>query len=219
MAQCYQNSFEFPRVCRRVVDAHFEGGEITSDGGSLLLRQADRYLGLTEAVAKALSDPRRRKSCIHDAHALVRQRVYAVALGYEDLNDHDELRREVGLQTAVERDRPLASASTLCRFENRADEATAWRIPDEQSAIMVFVQRESANIDRASDLMRQEINAFQEYRTRLIADVVTGKLDVRDAASQLPELSDTPDDGRSEILHTNPASRSAVRDIAKEVNR
>ena len=128
MTQCYQNAFEFPRVHRRVVEARFDGGEITSDGGSLLLRQADRYLGLTEAVARALSDRRRRKSCIHDAQALVRQRVYAVALGYEDLNDHDELRREVGLQTAVERNRPLASASTLCRFENRADAATAWRI-------------------------------------------------------------------------------------------
>ena len=106
-----------------MVEARFDGGQITSDGGSLLLRQADRYLGLTEAVARALPDPRRRKSCIHDVHALVRQRVYAVALGYEDLDDHDELRREVGLQTAVERDRPLASASMLCRFENRADAA------------------------------------------------------------------------------------------------
>ncbi len=128
MTQCYQNSFEFPRVCRRVVEARFDGGQITSDGGALLLRQADRYLGLTQAVAEALSDPRRRKSCVHDVHSLVRQRVYAVALGYEDLNDHDSLRGEVGLQTAVERDRALASASTLCRFENRADRATAWRI-------------------------------------------------------------------------------------------
>ena len=128
MARCYRNGFEFPRVCRRVVEARFEGGEITSDGGSLLLRQADRYLGLTQAVAEALSDRRRRKSCMHDAHALLRQRVYAVALGYEDLNDHETLRREVGLQTAVERARPLASASTLCRFENRADATAAWRI-------------------------------------------------------------------------------------------
>ena len=128
MAQCYQNAFEFPLACRRVVEARFDGGEIASDGGSLLLRQAARYLGLTEAVAEALSDQRRRKSCIHDVHALVRQRVYTVALGYEDLNDDDTLRREVGLQTAVERDRPLASASTLCRFENRADAAAAWRI-------------------------------------------------------------------------------------------
>jgi len=53
--------------------------------------------------ARALSDPRRRNSRIHDAHSLVRQRVYALALGYEDLNDHDELRREVGLHTPVER--------------------------------------------------------------------------------------------------------------------
>ena len=128
VAKCYQNAFEFPCVRRRVVEARFDGGEVTSDGGSLLLRQADRYLGLTEAVARALSDRRRRKSCIHDVHSLVRQRVYALALGYEDLNDHDELRREVRLQTAVERDRPLASASTLCRFENRADATAAWRI-------------------------------------------------------------------------------------------
>ena len=128
VTQCYQNSMEFPRVHRRVVEARFDGGEITCDGGALLLRQADRYLGLTQAVAEALSDPRRRKSCAHDVRSLVRQRVYAVALGYEDLNDHDTLRREVGLQTVVERDRPLASASTLCRFEKRADRAAAWRL-------------------------------------------------------------------------------------------
>ena len=79
MTQCYQNSMEFPRVHRRVVEARFDGGEITSDGGALLLRQADRYLGLTQAVAEALSDPRRRKSCAHDVRSLVRQRVYAAA--------------------------------------------------------------------------------------------------------------------------------------------
>lgn len=72
--------------------------------------------------------PRRRTNCAHDVRSMVRQRVYALALGYEDLNDHDTLRRDIGLQTAVERDRPLASASTLCRFENRADRATAWCI-------------------------------------------------------------------------------------------
>ena len=88
--------------------------------------------------------------------------------------------------------------------------------PDEQSAIMEFVQRESANIGRASDLMRREIDALREYRTRLIADVVTGKLDVREAASQLLELNDTPDDGRSDILHPNQTSNSVERAIAEE---
>ena len=94
----------------------------------MLLRQADRYLGLTDAVARALEDPRRRASCTHDTGSLLRQRVYALALGYENLNDHDTLRGEVALQTAVGRDRALASAATLCRFENRAGRVPAWRM-------------------------------------------------------------------------------------------
>ena len=128
MTKCYQRSFEFPRVNRRIVEARFDGGDITSDGGVLLLRQADRLRGLSDSIARALSDPRRQASCDHDVPGLVRQRLYAIALGYEDLNDHDGLRQDVALQTAVERDQWLASASTLCRFENRADRETAWRL-------------------------------------------------------------------------------------------
>ena len=128
MTKCYQRSFEFPRVNRRIVEARFDGGDITSDGGVLLLRQADRLTGLSDSIARALSDPRRQASCDHDVPGLVRQRLYAIALGYEDLNDHDVLRQDVALQTAVERDQWLASASTLCRFENRADRETAWRL-------------------------------------------------------------------------------------------
>ena len=128
MTNCTQESFEFPCVNRRLVEASFEGGDITSDGGVLLLRQADHRLGLSTAVAVALSDPRRRASCEHDLHGLLRQRLYAIALGYEDLNDHEALRQDVALQTAIERDHCLASASTLCRFENRADRDTAWRL-------------------------------------------------------------------------------------------
>ena len=128
MTKCYQRSFEFPRVNRRIVEARFDGGDITSDGGVLLLRQADRLTGLSDSIARPLSDPRRQASCDHDVPGLVRQRLYAIALGYEDLNDHDGLRQDVALQTAVERDQWLASASTLCRFENRADRETAWRL-------------------------------------------------------------------------------------------
>ena len=128
MTKCYQRSFEFPRVNRRIVEARFDGGDITSDGGVLLLRQADRLTGLSDSIARALSDPRRQASCDHDVPGLVRQRLYAIALGYEDLNDHDGLRQDVALQTTVERDQWLASASTLCRFENRADRETAWRM-------------------------------------------------------------------------------------------
>lgn len=128
MSKCYQRTFEFPRVNRRVVEASFDGGDITSDGGVLLLRQADRLLGLSEAIARALKDPRRQASCDHDLKSLLRQRLYAIALGYEDLNDHDALRQDVALQTAVERDQSLASAPTLCRFEKRVDRETAWRL-------------------------------------------------------------------------------------------
>ena len=128
MTKCYQRTFQFPPVNRRVVEANFEGGDITSDGGVLLLRQADRLQGLSEAIAQALSDPRRAASCDHDLKSLLRQRLYAIALGYEDLNDHEALRQDVTLQTAVERDQCLASASTLCRFENRADRESAWRL-------------------------------------------------------------------------------------------
>lgn len=75
MPKCYQRTVEFPRVNRRVVEAGFEGGEITSDDGVLLLRQADRLLGLSEAVAAALTDSRRQASCDHAALDLLRQRA------------------------------------------------------------------------------------------------------------------------------------------------
>ena len=94
----------------------------------LLLRQADEKLGLTRALSKALADPRRRGRCAHSQHDLLRQRLYALALGYEDLNDHDVLRRDTALQTAVGRLDELASAPTLCRFEQRMDREAAWRV-------------------------------------------------------------------------------------------
>ena len=128
MTDCIQERLEFPRCKGRRVEASLSGGDITSNGGVLLLRQADRRLQLTERVARVLSDPRRRASCRHDALAIVRQRVYSLALGYEDLNDHDELRGDLALQTAVDKDRALASASTLCRFENRAGRQEAVRL-------------------------------------------------------------------------------------------
>lgn len=105
MTKCYQKSFDFPRSNRRAVEASFNGGDISFDGGVLLLREADRRLGLSAAVAAAVSDPRRQASVDHDIESPVRQRLYALALGYEDLSDHDTLRRDVAMQTAVERGR------------------------------------------------------------------------------------------------------------------
>ena len=93
MTNCTQESFQFPVLKRRIVEANFQGGDITSDGGVLLLQQVDRRLGLSEAVAHTLDDPRRQASVDHNGLSLLRQRVYALALGYEDLNDHESLHR------------------------------------------------------------------------------------------------------------------------------
>ncbi len=128
MTNCIKETIEFPKLKTRVIESEFTGGDITSDGGVLLLREADRVLKLTKKIAAVLGDSRRQKSCAHDLLSLIRQRVYAIALGYEDLNDHDTLRQDIAIQTAVNRDEELASASTLCRFENRADRQTAWQI-------------------------------------------------------------------------------------------
>ncbi len=115
----------FPGCNGRRVEAEFSGGNITSDAGVLLLRQADRYLGLTASIARLLDDPRRQASCEHTVLSMLRQRVYGLAAGYEDLNDHDSLRHDQAWQTAVERDEPGASSPTLCRLENRAERQTA----------------------------------------------------------------------------------------------
>jgi len=130
MTECYQRSFEFPACKSRKVRVDFDGGEVTSDAGVLLLRQADRKLRLTKELQHLLSDPRRQASCDHRQIELLRQRIYGLALGYEDLNDHETLRKDVALQTAAQTDHELASASTLCRWENRADKETAWVIAE-----------------------------------------------------------------------------------------
>ncbi len=76
----------------------------------MLLRQAARRLGLSKAVTFALKDPRRPASCDHDLVSLVRQRLHALALGYEDLNDHAALHQDVAMQTAVQHCRSARAA-------------------------------------------------------------------------------------------------------------
>ena len=125
MTKCYQTSFEFPSVKRRKVEANFAGGDITSNGGISFIAQTDQQLGLTQAAARALTDKRRRASCDHSLEELLKQRVYSLALGYEDLNDHQELRHDLALQTATSRVETLASPATLCRLEQRVDREAA----------------------------------------------------------------------------------------------
>lgn len=128
MTVCTQNTFEFPVANRRRVQARFTGGDVSSDGGLVLVRQADRRLKLTTTLAKRLGDPRDPTKVIHPLETLLRQRLYGLCQGDADLNDHDRRRTDVALPTAVEQDHDLASASTLCRWENGADRQAAWLV-------------------------------------------------------------------------------------------
>lgn len=130
MPDCTSSQIEFEGFGRRRIEVSFDGGEVSSDGGLLLLRKLERRLGLIEAVAKVLADPRDPQRVEHRLGDMLRQRVFGLVQGYEDLNDHGTLRNDVLMQTACERDRTLASAPTLCRLENRASRAAAWAIQE-----------------------------------------------------------------------------------------
>ena len=115
MPKCSASGLELPRCQGRRVQAEFSGGAITSDGGVVLLRQGDQRIGLPARLAQSLPAPRDPARCEQGWRALLRQRIYGLALGYEDLNDHQALRHDLAVQTAVDRDTPLASPATLCR--------------------------------------------------------------------------------------------------------
>ena len=129
--QCTGEQLEFHALGRRSVTGRFDGGRLSSDAGGVLLREVDKRIGLTPRLARCFVDYRNHLSVEHDVHALLSQRIYAVALGYEDLNDHGALRGDALLSLLVgkrdltgerrkrESDRgyALASASTLNRLE------------------------------------------------------------------------------------------------------
>ena len=94
LTECSQSSFLFGKHFRRQVSTRFDGGVISSDGGALLLREVDRRINLLPRLAACFEDRRDPQRIEHQVGELVSQRVYALALGYEDLNDHDELRRD-----------------------------------------------------------------------------------------------------------------------------
>ena len=123
--ECTSGAMEFEGCERRRVVAAFDGGELTSDAGALLLRQADRVLDLSRRVADCFSDRRNQDLVEHSVQAMVGQRIAGIALGYEDLNDHDELRRDPVLGLLADKleakrsdCEALAGKSTLNRLEH-----------------------------------------------------------------------------------------------------
>jgi len=122
--ECSARLFEFAPVEGRQVVAAFDGGAITSDAGALLLGETDRAIRLTERFAACFTDARASELIEHAVDTMVLQRVVGIALGYEDLNDHDELRHDpvlavlAGKLAAKRSDcAPLAGKSTLNRLE------------------------------------------------------------------------------------------------------
>src|SRR5258707_13438206 len=127
MTDCNGDPFDFSTLGPKNVRADFQGGRITTDSGALLLRELADRLGLFEALNAAIPDPRHPVFIVHDQRTMLAQRVTAIALGYEDLNDHQALRTDPALQVAVgqapDPELTLASPPTLCRLANRVDRA------------------------------------------------------------------------------------------------
>jgi len=121
MTECTQRRFDFSDAGARGVVAKFDGGPISNNGGVLLLREAARRIGLLDRMAKCFRDGRNPDLIEHTVQQMVSQRVYGLALGYEDLNDHDELRGDALLGLVSGKANPgkdlLAGKSTLNRLE------------------------------------------------------------------------------------------------------
>ena len=143
LTECHPDRFEFARVEGRAVVASFDGGRITSEAGALLLGATDQVIGLTRRLAACFQDHRDPAFVEHTLETLLMQRVVGIALGYEDLVDHDELRHDpvlavlAGKLEARRSDcAPLAGKSTLNRLEHgRSEPGRYARISADPAAI------------------------------------------------------------------------------------
>ena len=134
LTECSLTEMDFGRAGGRRIVADFDGGMVSSDAGALLLGETDKAIGLTDRFAACFGDRRSPLLKVHGLRALVAQRVFGLALGYEDLNDHDELRGDPVLGVLLgklERDgdapSPLAGKSTLNRLEHAPGQGKAPR--------------------------------------------------------------------------------------------
>jgi Transposase DDE domain group 1 len=132
MTECNRTPLTFSSLACRRIQADFSGGDLTTDAGMLLLRQADKRLALFDALDRCIPDPRDPDSITHSQRALLAQRILAIAAGYEDLNDHQHLRHDPLWQVLADYQpdpqQPLASPPTLCRLENRVSRAALVRM-------------------------------------------------------------------------------------------
>ena len=151
MTECNQDRFEFASVegARQIV-AEFNGGTISSDGGGLLLQETDSKMNLLARFSQCFVDRRNQELIEHSVEQMIRQRVYGLALGYEDLNDHEQLRQDPLLVVMAGKAEPgtelLAGKSTLNRMElgagmpTRYKKITFWRDSVDELLVNVFME-------------------------------------------------------------------------------
>ena len=107
--ECTKLRADFQPLGKREIVADFDGGAITSDGGALLLREIEKRTAILKRFATCFTDYRDPKRLEHDVLSLVSQRVFGLALGYEDLNDHDELSKDTMLAVAIGKTDPTGN--------------------------------------------------------------------------------------------------------------
>jgi len=149
MTECNQSSFGFEACGKKEIVARFDGGTISSDGGAFLLRQTDQRLNLLQRLAECFLDGRNQNQVEHTIQEMLAQRIYGLALGYEDLNDHEQLRTDpvFGILAGREElDTPLAGKSTLNRMEmgtgttDRYKKITFWKDSVDELLVNLFIE-------------------------------------------------------------------------------
>lgn len=147
--ECNQISFGFEACGRREVVARFDGGTISSDGGALLLREVDQRLNLLPRLGQCFLDGRNQERVEHSLQEMLAQRIYGLALGYEDVNDHEQLRQDPLFGVLAGRgdvERALAGKSTLNRLElgtgigDRYKKITFWKDAVDELLVQVFLE-------------------------------------------------------------------------------
>ncbi len=162
--ECTQSNFEFAGIWSRSVVARFDGGKITSNGGGLLLQQVDQRIGLLSRLSGCFLDARDQRRVRHGVREMLAQPVYGLALGYEDLNDHEQLREDpllMLLAGSAQPDKPLAGKSTLNRLELGAELAAEDRYKK--------VHYDAAGIDEL--LVQIFLEAHREAPQEIVIDL------------------------------------------------
>src|SRR5262245_1236004 len=176
MTECKPKSIEFHALGNREVIAQFDGGDITSDAGGLILREVEQRTGIVKKFARCFVDYRKPEAIEHPIEDLAAQRIYGLCLGYEDLNDHDELRADPLLavmvgksdpqgadrREAADRGKALAGKSTLNRLELTRSDANA-----EERYKKIVMQPEE--IDRV--MVDHFLDAHQRAPLQIILDL------------------------------------------------